>query len=111
MKWVIEYYTKPNGESPIMEFIDNLPLSTKARTFKTFDLLENYGLQIGEPHIKYLSNKLWELRIKASEGIYRFLFTIKKNRVIILLHAIHKKSRKIPKKELEIALRRMKQLR
>lgn len=110
MKWTIEYYTKEDGTSPIKDFIDNLPLKAKARTVKTLDLLETYGIQMGEPHVKYVAEKLWELRVKAKEGIFRFFFTVRKNRIIILLHGFQKKTEKIPKRELDAALRRMKEI-
>lgn len=110
MKWEIEYYTKEDGTSLIKDFIDGLPLKAKARTVKTLDLLESYGIQMGEPHIKYVAKKLWELRIKAREGIFRFFFTTKRGRTIILLHGFQKKTEKIPKRELDVALRRMKEI-
>lgn len=110
MKWEIEYYTNASGESPIKDFIDGLPLKAKARTVKTLDLLELYGIQMGEPHVKHVSRKLWELRIKAQEGLYRVFFTTKKNRIIILLHGFKKKTEKTPKKELDVALKRMKEM-
>lgn len=110
MKWEIEYYTNPDGKSPIKDFIDGLPLKAKARMIKTLDLLESYGIQMGEPHMKNVARKLWELRVKAKEGIFRFFFTVKKNRIIILLHGFQKKSEKIPKRELDVALKRMKEI-
>ena len=110
MKWHIEYYTNPDGKSPIKDFIDSLPLKAKARTVKSLDLLESYGIQMGEPHVKNVGRKLWELRVKAEEGIFRFFFTVKKNRIIILLHGFQKKSERIPKRELGIAIRRMKEI-
>lgn len=110
MKWNIEYYTNPDGKSPIKDFIDSLPLKAKARTVKTLDLLESYGIQMGEPHVKNVARKLWELRVKAKEGIFRFFFIVKKNRIIILLHGFQKKSEKTLKRELDIAIKRMKEI-
>ncbi len=112
MDWKIEYYTNINGTSPIKKFIDNLPIEVKARTFKTFELLETYGTQIGYPHVKSVSGikKLWELRIKAKGNIFRFFFTVKRGRIILLLHVFQKKSDNIPKKELKITINRMKEI-
>lgn len=110
MNWEIEYYTKEDGSSPIKDFIDSLPLKAKARAFKTLELLESYGIQMGEPHVKHVGKKLWELRVKAQEGIFRFFFTVRQNRIIILLHGFQKKTEKTPKRELDVALKRMKEL-
>lgn len=110
MRWTIEYYINPDGKSPIKDFIDGLPFKAKARMVKTLDLLEEYGIQMGEPHVKNVARKLWELRVKAKKGIFRFFFTVEKNRVIILLHGFQKKSEKIPKRELDIAIKRMREI-
>lgn len=110
MKWKIEYYTNPNGQSPIKDFVDGLPLKAKARTMKMLDLLEEYGTQMGEPHVKHLSRELWELRVRAREGIFRLLFTVRTDRIIILLHGFQKKTERLPKRELDLALRRMREM-
>lgn len=110
-KWGIEYFTDQNGNTPVKAFIDGLPLKSKARTFKTLELLEEYGIQIGEPHVKHVERKLWELRIRCVEGTYRYLMTVVERRVIILLHAFQKKSQKLPLRELETARRRMRDVR
>ncbi len=53
---------------------------------------------------------LFELRIKAAEGIARvFYCTVVENR-IVFLHQFAKKSEKTPSKELDIAQRRMKEV-
>ena len=108
--WEIEYYTKQSGRSPIEEFIDGLPINAKARVFKTFELVEEFGLDIGEPHVKYIKQGLWELRIRTQEGALRFLFTIKRRRAIILLHGFYKKTNKIRMRDLRSAEIRMNEL-
>ncbi|PIZ00299.1 hypothetical protein COY62_03325 [bacterium (Candidatus Howlettbacteria) CG_4_10_14_0_8_um_filter_40_9] len=42
--------------------------------------------------------------------MYRFLFTIKTGRIIILLHGFQRKSQKTPHKELEKAIKRLKEI-
>ena len=112
MKWSIEYYTSKNGKSEVKDFIDGLTIEAKARVFKTFELLEAFGLGIGMPHVKSIVNikGLWELRVRSNKNIYRFLFTIKEGRVIILLHGFQKKSRKMLSKELGKAVKRLKEI-
>lgn len=69
-------------------------------------LLTEYGTRIGSPYVKHLKDDLWELRPSRD----RIIFCYYKNNVFILLHAFYKKTNKTPKKELELALKRMKEL-
>jgi phage-related protein len=51
-----------------------------------------------------------EIRIWASSGTYRVIYTARLIDKVYVLHAFQKKTRKAPEKELEIARRRFKQL-
>ena len=53
---------------------------------------------------------LFELRIKAAEGIARVFYCTVVDRRIVVLHQFVKKSDKTPPKELEVARRRMKEV-
>jgi Gp49-like protein DUF891 len=53
---------------------------------------------------------LFELRIKAAEGIARVFYCTIVDRRIVILHQFVKKSEKTPPKELEIARRRMREV-
>jgi phage-related protein len=110
-KWNIEFYTTGAGHVPVRDFIDNMPAKTRAKVFHTLELVEEYGLSIGEPHIKHLEKDLWELRISALEGNYRFLVTEKQNRVILMIHAFQKKSHETPIRELRTARTRLREIR
>jgi phage-related protein len=62
------------------------------------------------PHTRAMGGGLFELRIKAAEGIARVFYCTVVNRRIVILHQFVKKSDKTPPKELEIARRRMKEV-
>jgi phage-related protein len=53
---------------------------------------------------------LFEIRAKGKEGIGRSLFCTVKGQEIIILHYFMKKTQKTPKRELEKARNRMKEL-
>jgi phage-related protein len=53
---------------------------------------------------------LFEIRAKGKEGIGRSLFCTIKDREIIILHSFIKKSQKTPKKEIDLARKRMKEV-
>ena len=102
MKWEIKYYNK-KLENEIL----NLPEGLLARYLRLTDLMLEFGPNLGLPHIKSMGSSLFVLRVKSKEGIARVFFCIKVGRKIFMLHSFIKKSQKIPKKELEIAKRRM----
>jgi phage-related protein len=62
------------------------------------------------PHTRAMGDGLFELRLKANEGIARVFFCTVVNRKIIFLHQFIKKSDKTPARELEIARKRMKEV-
>jgi phage-related protein len=62
------------------------------------------------PHTRAMGGGLFELRIKAAEGIARVFYCTLVDRRIVVLHQFVKKSDKTPRKELETARRRMKEV-
>jgi phage-related protein len=72
--------------------------------------MELFGPDLGMPHTRAMGGGLFELRIKAAEGIARVFYCTVVNRRIVILHQFVKKSDKTPPKELEIARRRMKEV-
>ena len=75
-----------------------------------FELIEMAGAKLGEPYTKPLNNGQFEVRAKAQEGIGRSIYCYQKGQKIIILHTFVKKSQKTPKKDLEIALKRKKEI-
>ena len=104
MPWVVDFY--PGVESAVLELPDKL----QAKMLRLFDLVEEHGAHLGEPHTKALSYGLFELRAKALEGIARSIFYYISGKKIMVLHVFIKKTQKTPKKELEIAVKRMQEV-
>jgi phage-related protein len=102
MEWSIEYYS-----SEVEEDVLDLPLGLLSRYFRLTELMIEFGANLGMPHTKPIENGLFELRLKSKEGIARVFFCTKAGKRIIMLHVFIKKTQKIPKKELNIANKRM----
>lgn len=105
--WKIDFYTTNSGKSPVIDFIDQLQSSQKAKITRCLDLLEEYGPQIKEPHSKKLSGyeNLFELRSSGSSSV-RLLYSCLSNKFLVL-HAFVKKTNKTPAKEINTALKRL----
>lgn len=67
-----------------------------------------YGSNLGHPHTKSLGDGLFELRLKGKDGIARVFYCTQINQEIVMLHSYVKKSQKIPKNVLQVALTRLK---
>lgn len=108
-EWKIDYYESPGGNIPVYDFIERLSPIAKSKVSNTLDLLTEYGIKLGLPHIKkVLGTELWELRILGGDSIRIFYITAS-GRTFLLLHGFIKKSQKAPKKEIKIALSRLKE--
>ena len=102
MNWKVTFYS-PSLEEEIL----SLPAGFVARFLKYAERMEVYGPDLGMPHTRAMGRGLFELRLKAAEGISRVFYCTLVGRRIVMLHQFTKKSEKTPRKELEIARRRM----
>ena len=105
MNWAITYYS----ESVQAEILA-LPAGLLARYLRYGDRMEVYGPDLGMPHTRAMGGGLFELRLKATEGIARVLYCTMIGKRIMILHQFTKKTKKTPPKELGIARRRMKEV-
>ena len=107
MKWRVNYYKDHNGKKPVEEWIDTLDIKLKIKIFRLFELLEEFNLGLKAPYVKPLEDKLYEIRVKDSKGIYRIIYFSYTNRQFIMLNGFVKKTQKTPKKEIKLAYKRM----
>lgn len=89
-------------------FIFSLQKGTIAKVLRTIDLLERFGVRLGMPHSKKIYRDVFELRVRGVQEV-RIFYAIRKDEAV-LLHAFIKKSKKIPKRELETAISRFRLL-
>ncbi|MCK6450223.1 MAG: type II toxin-antitoxin system RelE/ParE family toxin [Alphaproteobacteria bacterium] len=88
-----------------------LPADMQARFIRLAERIAQVGLEsLGEPHVKHLEGKLWELRLSGRDGIARALYVTAIGRRVIVVRAFVKKTQKTPRAEIELALRRAKEI-
>ncbi len=105
MGWTVETVSAADSE------ILALPAKLRARLVRLLEAVENVGLEaLRQPHVRHLDGKLWELRVKAEEGIARGIYVTATGQRIVVLHVFVKKSRKTPRRALATARERMKQV-
>lgn len=106
----VYFYKTSSGNEPVREWLKDLPKEDK-RTIG-FDIKTvQYGYPIGMPltRVLYGTNGLEEVRSNVSNGIARVIFYVEDNSMV-LLHAFIKKSQKTPQKDLDVAIKRYKDL-
>ena len=87
-----------------------MPAGFLARYLRYSERMEIYGPDLGMPHTRAMRDGLFELRLKASEGVARIFYCTLVGRRIVMLHQLTKKTSKTPHRELEKARRRMKEV-
>lgn len=105
MNWTITYY-----DDSVQEEILAMPPGFLGRYLRYSDRMEVYGPDLGMPHTRAMGDGLFELRLKAAEGITRVFYCTVVNRKIVMLHQFAKKTDKTPPREIEKARRRMKEI-
>jgi len=101
----IDYYSVE-----IEEQILALPDTLAARYVVLTRRMTAVGANLGPPHTESFGEGLFELRLKGAEGIARVFFCTLIGRRIVMLHSFVKKARKTPLREIEIARKRMKEI-
>jgi phage-related protein len=105
VKWTITYYNES-----LQAGILALPVGLLARYLRYADRMEVYGADLGMPHTRAMGGGLFELRLKAAEGIARVFYCTMAGNRIMILHQFIKKTGKTPQKELALARRRSKEV-
>jgi len=102
----IIFYTDKQGKCPTDEFLDGLELKVRAKVEKWMQKLEQHGPNLPRPYADTVKGKIRELRVIFHSDHHRLLFFFC-GKTIVITHGFIKKTRKIPKTEIERAERLM----
>lgn len=105
MAYTIEYYS-----DAVAEEILALPDTLAARYVVLTRRIVAVGPNLGAPHTDAFGEGLFELRLKGREGIARVFLCALVGRRVMMLHSFIKKTQKTPQREIEIARKRMKEV-
>jgi phage-related protein len=87
--------------------IDAWPRELRAALTRIVDRVESLGLErIGEPHVRHLDGKLWEMRPSGKRTEGRALYVTATGRRVVIVLAFVKKTRKTPDRFIKLALDR-----
>ena len=93
------------------EELEALPADMRARFVRIGRLIADVGLEhVGAPHTKHLTGPLWEMRMAGRDGIARALYVTVPAKRVVVVRVFIKKTRTTPRREIELALRRAKEV-
>jgi len=102
----VTFFKTGSGRSPVLEYILDLARPERARLFEALDQVERYGFKAARIQFRQIEGKLWEIKVSA----HRVLYVVVDRDEMVLLHAYKKQGQKLPIKERNIAIQRMKEL-
>ena len=91
--------------------LERQPDDVKASFLRIAELIASHGLEnMREPYVKPLQGKIWEMRLKGRGGIARALYVTAIGRRVVVVRVFRKKTQKTPNHEINLALRRAKEV-
>ena len=107
MSWRVEFL-----DAGVEAELEAMPKDIVASFLRIVDMIEKHGLErMREPYVKHLEGPVWEMRMKGRDGIARAAYVTATGRRVVVVHVFPKKTQKTPRREIQTALRRAKEVR
>ena len=107
MRWHVEFL-----DEGVRSALEALPTDTVASFLRISRLIEAEGVhKLREPYVKHLEGPLWEMRLKGRDGIARAAYVTANGQRVVVVHVFVKKTQKTPRREIDMALKRAKEVR
>ena len=105
-------WTVESLNETVDEELQALPADMRARLTRICELISTVGLErVGAPHVRHLRGPLWEMRMSGRAGISRAVYIAsREDKRIVIVRAFIKKTMKTPRREIDLALRRAKEV-
>jgi phage-related protein len=108
-KIAARFYRSAMGRNPVRDWLLELDKEDRRVIGKDIQKVE-FGWPIGMPYCRPLGHGLWEVRSDLLRGrIARVIFSIVGGEMV-LLHGIEKKTQKTPTHDIELALKRKREI-
>ena len=106
MRWRVEFL-----DDAVEAELEAMPVDIQASFLRISRLIESEGLhKVREPYVKHLEGPVWEMRMKGRDGIARAAYVTATGQRVVVVHVFRKKTQKTPRREIETALRRAKEV-
>ena len=100
-----EFYTRLNGHTEFLEFLQTIPIKDKQKLLATIAPIQEHGLLVAQrmEWVKKLDDDIFEIRSKVASNIQRALYFHVINERYIITHGFTKKTQKTPQSEIKHA--------
>ena len=106
MNWRVEFL-----DDGVAAALSAFPIDIRARFERIVSLIETHGLErMHEPYVKHLEGPVWEMRMKGRDGIARAAYVTATGKRVVVVHVFAKKTPKTPRREIDMALRKAKEV-
>lgn len=105
--WSVEYL-----DDAAEAEVEALPNEARASFQRIAGMICSNGLErMREPYVKHLEGKLWEMRLSGRDTIARSLYVTATGKRVVVVHSFVKKTQKTPRRVIDYALKRAKEVR
>jgi phage-related protein len=106
MRWTVQFL----NAAVAVEF-ESLPDDMRAWLARFTRIIQEFGFAaLPRDSVKHLEGKLWELRVTGRDGISRAIYLTAGGQRVVILRTFIKKTQKTPRREIEIARQRAKEV-
>jgi phage-related protein len=106
MSWTISYYSEA-----VRLTVDAWPVGIRAVYARITERMQSFGPNLGMPLTRAMGEGLFEIRARGREGLGRALFCTRIGQEIVILHAFIKKTPRTPRRDLQLARERLREVR
>lgn len=104
----VAFYKQENGKEPVREWLKSLKKGERHTIGEDIKMVQE-GWPLGMPLVQNLGKGLWEVRSTLPNTIARILFIMHEGQMV-LLHGFIKKTQKTLPQDLEIGIKRAKEV-
>ena len=102
----LRFYETGAGNSPVEKYLEALPAAERALLLDVFEEIRLHGFAGTGVATRQIDGKLWEIKVSR----HRVFYVVLAGPLVMLLHAFKKQGQRAPRKELEVARSRMKEV-
>jgi phage-related protein len=107
MDWTVVFL-----DESVQASLEAMPADIMASFLRISRFIQSVGLpNVREPYVKHLEGPVWEMRMKGKDRIARAAYVTATGRRVVVVHVFAKKTQRTPRREIEIALQRAKEVR
>ena len=100
MRYMIYFYRTRTGRCQACDYARAMTIDHQAKAKRWFIALAEEGPDLPAEYGKHLRDGVWELRIIIQHHQHRFLYSFWEN-IVVVTNAFLKKTRDVPKREIE----------